>query len=162
MRFVSLALLAIAVAGCTGSTPAPEAPSKTPVPEVTSKPDTPAPSAPVQSTFAPAPGWDGPAITASRPDATGPLMINAAAPTAGYAFTLDGVVVKDGAREVQVTLLQPPGDAQVGRVVSELELQIEAAKLAGKEPLAVAVRQMQEGCHYLVAPAWRRAVIAAK
>jgi hypothetical protein len=158
MKPFPLALLL--VAACTGSDPgANPAPS---VPGKANPTPTPTPTPAATSGFVAATGWDGPEVTASRPDANAALQVSLAAPTAGYTFTLDAVVVKDGAREVQVTLLQPPADAQVGRVVTELDLQVEAGKLAGKEPLAIAVRQMQDGCHYLVAPPWRRALVAAK
>lgn len=109
-------------------------------------------------TFLPAPGWDGPTVAAQRA-VDGRLLVRIDAPTAGYTVALDDVVVKDGAREVHVTLLQPAADVVVAQVVTPLELRVDAAKLVGKEPLSVAVRRMQQGCHYFAPPPWLRAVI---
>jgi hypothetical protein len=150
LLFVSL--LAVA---CSGAKPAPATPDQPAAP-------TPAPAKAAPVTFTAASGWNGPAITASRTDANGPLVVHAAAPTAGYTLTLDTVAVQGDVREVQVTLLQPVQGAPVGRVVTDVELVIDAAKLAGPEPLAVAVRQMQVDCHYLVAPPWTRALVTPK
>ena len=139
----------LVLAACTGSAADPVMPT----------PKASAPAVPPGPTFAPAPGWDGPAVNATRTAADAPLVVRIAAPTAGYTFTLDAVVVKDGAREVQATLLQPAADVLVAQVVTEIELSIEAGKLAGKEPLAVAVRRMQDGAHYFAPPPWLRAVV---
>lgn len=134
------------LAACTGSQPDP-------------MPSKPAPAVPSGPVFVAAPGWDGPAVTAARAGNDAPLVVRIAAPTPGYTFTIDAVVVKDGAREVQATLLQPAADVVLAQVVTEIELSIEAGKLAGKEPLAVAVRRMQVGCHYFAPPPWLRALV---
>lgn len=134
------------LAACTGSQPDP-------------MPAKPAPAVPSGPVFVTAPGWDGPAVQAARAGAAAPLVVRIAAPTPGYTFTLDAVVVKDGAREVQATLLQPAADVVVPQVVTELELSVAPGQLAGTEPLAVAVRRMQAGCHYFAPPPWLRALV---
>lgn len=142
----------LALAACTGSAPD----SVAATPPVAAPATPPAPSGPV---FFAAPGWDGPTVQAARAAADAPLVVRIAAPTAGFTFTLDAVAVKDGAREVQVTLLEPASTVVVAQVVTELELQVAADKLVGKEPLAVALRRMQDGAHYFAPPPWLRAVV---
>ncbi|MBL8753365.1 MAG: hypothetical protein JNK15_08700 [Planctomycetes bacterium] len=155
MKPILLVVALLAACACSKPAPATPTPAPNPTPAPVPQKATPTPFTKVQE-------WTGPEIAAARPAADGPLVVTVAAPTPGYTLTLDTVAVQGGMREVQVTLLQPAADAPVARVVTELELVVDAAKLAGSEPLAVAVRQMQVGCHYLVAPPWARAVVAAK
>jgi len=143
--------LVLACLGCNN----PDAAQKggaAPAPKAGGAADAPAPAKAEPFTVVDA--WGGPALRAQRNFATRKVVFHAAAPTAGYQLSVDGIDTEGPVRRIKLTLLQPANGTAVAQVVTDTTCEIEDAQVDDRAKMQVVVRCMQKDAHYLVAPPW--------